>query len=61
MGCPLQVGADPILVCGNTFYHAGSILLLQSGLVNPDPSSEMATAVSILFNQATATACVNIK
>lgn len=24
-----------LLVCGNTFYHAGSILLLQSGLVIP--------------------------
>ncbi|CAH0043171.1 unnamed protein product, partial [Clonostachys rhizophaga] len=48
-------------ICGNTFYHAGSILLLQSGLVNPDPSSEMATAVSSLFNEAAATACVNIK
>ncbi|CAG9945622.1 unnamed protein product [Clonostachys rosea f. rosea IK726] len=32
-------------ICGNTFYHAGSILLLQSGLVNPDPSPEMAKAV----------------
>uniref|UniRef100_A0A8H7K7F1 Transcription factor domain-containing protein n=1 Tax=Bionectria ochroleuca TaxID=29856 RepID=A0A8H7K7F1_BIOOC len=33
-------------ICGNTFYHAGSILLLQSGLVNPDPSPEMAKALS---------------
>lgn len=28
------------LVCGNTFYHASSILLLQSGLVKVGDFSE---------------------
>lgn len=30
-----------VAVCGATFYHAGSILLLQSGLLRPtEPASE---------------------
>ncbi|KAF4970017.1 hypothetical protein FSARC_2834 [Fusarium sarcochroum] len=32
-------------ICGNTFYHAGSILLLQSGLVRPDRSTDPAEAL----------------
>ena len=32
-------------VCGNTFYHAGSILLLQSGLVTPNPTMDVADVV----------------
>ncbi|KAM5344925.1 hypothetical protein ACJ41O_010787 [Fusarium nematophilum] len=35
---PTIVFALSASTCGNTFYHAGSILLLQSGLVNPSSS-----------------------
>ncbi|EXA31513.1 hypothetical protein FOVG_17214 [Fusarium oxysporum f. sp. pisi HDV247] len=38
---PTIVFALSASICGNTFYHAGSILLLQSGLVRPDPSLDL--------------------
>ncbi|KAL5621121.1 hypothetical protein FOBRF1_004367 [Fusarium oxysporum] len=37
-------------VCGNTFYHAGSILLLQSGLVTPNPTLDMADVLSPVWH-----------
>ncbi|KAF4443600.1 alkaline phosphatase family [Fusarium acutatum] len=37
-------------ICGNTFYHAGSILLLQSGLVTPNPTSDVADVLSPVWH-----------
>ncbi|CVK92166.1 uncharacterized protein FPRN_09784 [Fusarium proliferatum] len=37
-------------VCGNTFYHAGSILLLQSELVTPSPTLDMADVLSPVWH-----------
>ncbi|RMJ14716.1 hypothetical protein CDV36_005614 [Fusarium kuroshium] len=37
---PMIVFALSASICGNTFYHAGSILLLQSGLVSATSSND---------------------
>lgn len=38
------------IVCGNTFYHAGSILLLQTGLLpqNISPFSDSVVSIGSL-------------
>ncbi|KAH7112021.1 hypothetical protein EDB81DRAFT_828569 [Dactylonectria macrodidyma] len=47
---PTIVFALSASICGNTFYHAGSILLLQSGLVRPDHSLDVAEVSSPVWH-----------
>lgn len=44
--CPFNIVLTVVLVCGNTFFHAGSILLLQTGDVRKNGTSTETDNVS---------------